>query len=64
LPELEIQVGRDTPFEKYVALEKKAKWSLTFAEGMDAYFIGTFLRGGRGFAVYNNFLFAEDYWKF
>lgn len=64
LPDLEIQIIQDTPFEKYVALEKEAKWSLTFGEGMDAYFMGTFLRGGIGFAVYNDFFFTEDHRTF
>jgi hypothetical protein len=64
LPQLEIQVIQDMPFEKYIALEKEAKWSLTFGEGMDAYFFGTFLRGGVGFAVYNDFFFTADYQGF
>lgn len=61
LPGLEIKVIQDTPFDEYVALEKQAKWSLTFGEGMDAYFFGTFLRGGIGFAVYNDFFFTDNY---
>ncbi|MFM7639949.1 MAG: hypothetical protein ACKO45_00085 [Cyanobium sp.] len=61
LPHLEIQVIQDMPFEQFIALEKEAKWSLTFGEGMDAYFFGTFLRGGVGFAVYNEFFFTADY---
>lgn len=64
LPKLEIQVIQDMPFDKYVALEKEAKWSLTFGEGMDAYFMGTFLRGGISFAVYNDFFFTADYQGF
>lgn len=61
LPDLEIKIIQDTPFDQYVALEKEAKWSLTFGEGMDAYFIGTFMRGGIGFAVYNDFYFTDNY---
>ncbi|MEY4352744.1 MAG: hypothetical protein RLZZ609_985 [Cyanobacteriota bacterium] len=60
MPQLEIQVIQDMPFDKYISLEKEAKWSLTFGEGMDAYFIGIFLRGGIGFSVYNDFFFTDD----
>lgn len=64
MPQLEIQVIQDMPFDKYISLEKEAKWSLTFGEGMDAYFIGIFLRGGIGFSVYNHFFFTADHQGF
>jgi hypothetical protein len=64
MPDLEIQVIQDMPFDKYISLEKEAKWSLTCGEGLDAFFIGIFLRGGVGFAVYDNFFFTAEYQQF
>lgn len=61
LPQLELRVIQNIPFEDYLKLERKAKWSLTFGEGMDAYFLGVFLRGGIGFAVYNEDFFTPEY---
>lgn len=61
LPQLELRVIQNIPFEDYLKLERKAKWSLTFGEGMDAYFSGVFLRGGIGFAVFNEDFFTPEY---
>jgi hypothetical protein len=54
-------VIQNIPFGDYLKLEREAKWSLTFGEGMDAYFLGVFLRGGIGFAVYNEDFFTPEY---
>src|ERR1019366_9350022 len=48
-------------FQDYLVLEKEAKWALTFGEGLDGYFGGVFIRGGIGFAVYNEDFFTPDY---
>ncbi|MGA8529543.1 MAG: hypothetical protein WB622_07505, partial [Acidobacteriaceae bacterium] len=64
LPQFRIQVVSKMPFEEYLGLAQKAKFSLTFGEGMDDYFIGTFLRGGIGFAVYNSQFFTADFHGF
>lgn len=61
LPQLELRVIQNIPFGDYLKLEREAKWSLTFGEGMDAYFLGVFLRGGIGFAVYNEDFFTPEY---
>lgn len=53
LPELEIQVIKGLKYEQYLKLERMAKWSLTFGEGLDGYFYGPVLRGGVAFAVRN-----------
>lgn len=56
---LEQQLGlrcieiRNMPFDHYRALRSRAKWSVTFGEGYDAYFVGTILVGGIGFGVDN-----------
>ena len=53
LPDLEIRTIQSMPFEEYTKLEQDAKWSITFGEGCDGYFYGPAMRGGVGFAVYN-----------
>jgi len=60
-PEMEIRVIWDVRFDEYLKLEKLAKWSLTFGEGLDGYFGGVILRGGVGFAVFNETFFTEEY---
>ncbi len=54
LPDIEIRVIQGLEYEKYLDLEKRAKWSLTFGEGLDGYFYGPVLRGGIAFAVRNS----------
>jgi len=61
LPGLDIRVIQNLPYEEYTKLEHAAKWALTFGEGMDGYFAGTFDRGGIGFAVYNDEFFTPEY---
>lgn len=61
LPEFRIQVVSNMPFEEYLKLGQKAKFSLTFGEGLDDYLLSTFLRGGIGFAVYNSEFFTTQF---
>jgi hypothetical protein len=61
LPHLEMRIISGIPFEEYLRLERAAKWSVTFGEGMDTYFQGVFFRGGVGFAVYNDKFFTPEY---
>lgn len=61
LPHLQIQVISGMRFEEYLKLAQVAKWSLTFGEGLDDYFIGVSLRGGVGFAVYNQDFFTPEF---
>ena len=53
LPSLRIQVIWGLKYEQYLELERAAKWSITFGEGLDGYFYGPMLRGGVAFAVRN-----------
>jgi hypothetical protein len=64
LPHLQICVVSKMPFRKYLKLTRIAKWSLTFGEGMDDYFMGVSMRGGIGFAVYNTEFFTPDFASF
>lgn len=53
LPELKIQVIQDISYEEYKRLIRRAKWSLTFGEGLDGYFAEPIFSGGISFAVFN-----------
>lgn len=53
LPDLRIQVIWGLKYEQYLELERKAKWSITFGEGLDGYFYGPAFRGGVPFGVRN-----------
>jgi hypothetical protein len=61
LPHLQIQVIWRMRFEEYLKLAQVAKWSLTFGEGLDDYFIGVSFRGGVGFTVYNHDFFTPEF---
>ena len=60
IPNLEIIVVNNIPFEEYTELQKSCKFGLTFGEGVDSYFVQCILDGGIGFAVANPVFFTED----
>lgn len=47
--------------EEYAALIGRAKYSLTFGEGLDGYFVEPIFSGSVGLAVYNARFFTEEY---
>jgi hypothetical protein len=61
LPELNIQVVRGLSYEEYKSLIRRAKWTLTFGEGLDGYFIESVFSGSLAFAVYNERFFTADF---
>jgi len=61
LPDLRIEVIWGLKYEQYMALERTAKWSLTFGEGLDGYFYGPVFRGGVAFAVRNGTFDVEGF---
>jgi hypothetical protein len=61
LPELRIQVIQDLSYEDYKKLIVRAKWSLTFGEGLDGYFAETVFSGGVSFAVFNDSYFTPAF---
>jgi len=63
LPDLKIQVIRDLSYEDYLKLIRRAKWSLTFGEGLDGYFTQPIFSGGVSFAVYNDRFFTPAFAK-
>jgi hypothetical protein len=62
-PALRIQVIRNLTFEQYLDVARRAKWSLTFGEGLDSYFSDTVWSGGVSFAVYNERFFTPAFAK-
>lgn len=63
LPKLRIQVIEDLSYDDYKKLIRRAKWSLTFGEGLDGYFAEPVFSGTISFAVYNDQFFTPDFTK-
>ena len=48
-------------YSVYLQIISEARFSLTFGEGLDGYFLEPVFSGGIGIAVYNNRFFDEEY---
>jgi hypothetical protein len=62
-PKLTIQIIKDLHYEDYLRLARRAKWSLTFGEGLDGYFAEPVWSGGVSFAVFNDRYFTPAFAK-
>lgn len=62
-PELTIQIIQNLSFEKYLETARRAKWALTFGEGLDSYFCDPVFNGGVSFAVFNDRFFTPAFAK-
>jgi hypothetical protein len=60
-PRLDVRVVHDLSYEEYKALVSRAKWALTFGEGLDGYFAETIFSGGNSFAVFNERFFTRPF---
>jgi hypothetical protein len=60
-PQLEIRIVQNMSYEEYKALILEAKWSLTFGEGLDGYFVEPIFSGGNSFAVFNDRFFTPAF---
>jgi len=60
-PKLEIRIVNNLSYEEYKALVSRAKWALTFGEGLDGYFAETIFSGGNSFAVFNERFFTPAF---
>lgn len=60
-PKLTIKIIQGLSYEEYKRLISRAKWSLTFGEGLDGYFAEPIFSGGVGFTVFNDRFFTPDY---
>jgi hypothetical protein len=61
VPGLAVQIIRNLTYEQYKEVISRAKWSLTFGEGLDGYLIEPVFSGAIGFAVYNEQFFTPDF---
>ena len=61
LPDLTIRVIENLSYEDYMKLARRAKWSLTFGEGLDGYFVEPNYSGGIPFAVFNDRFFTTEF---
>jgi len=61
LPSFKIQIIQYLTYMEYLNTISRAKFALTFGEGLDFYFIETVFSGGIGFAVYNEDFFTKDF---
>ncbi len=60
-PRLRLQVIKNLSYEEYKRVISKAKWAITFGEGLDGYFIEPIFSGAIAFAVYNDKFFTKDF---
>jgi hypothetical protein len=61
IPGLQVQIIRNLTYEQYKNTIARAKWALTFGEGLDGYIIEPAFSGAVGFAVYNENFFTSDF---
>ena len=61
IPGLHLQIIQNLTYEQYKEVISKAKWSLTFGEGLDGYLIEPIFSGAIGFAIFNEEFFTEDF---
>jgi hypothetical protein len=60
-PDLKIEIIQNLSYEAYKKLIRRAKWSLTFGEGLDGYFAEPVWSGGVSFAVFNDRYFTPAF---
>lgn len=61
LPDYRFLVIQGMTYEEYKLVIGKARFSLTFGEGLDAYFVEPIFSGAVGLAVYNERFFTAPY---
>ena len=60
-PDLTIKIIENLSYADYLDLARRAKWSLTFGEGLDGYFAEPVFCGGVSFAVFNDRYFTPPF---
>lgn len=61
LPNYEFKIIENIKYEDYKKLIGKAKFIITFGEGLDGYFVEPFFSGSISFAVFNEVFFNDSY---
>lgn len=60
-PDMKFIEIKDIPFQEYLRLISRAKWAMSFGEGLDGYFTEPYAAGGVAFTAWNEEFFTEDY---
>ena len=60
-PEMEVVEIKGMKYAEYLDIISRAKWMITFGEGLDGYFVESLRSGAVPFAVNNNVFFDERY---
>ena len=60
-PRIRTLIIKNMSYEKFKESIVRAKWALTFGEGLDGYFVESIFSGCVSFAVYNDKFFGEDF---
>jgi hypothetical protein len=60
-PQLETVVIEGMPYSEYRSILERAKWTFTFGEGLDFYFVESVFSGGIAFAVFNERFFTPEF---
>ncbi len=58
---LRLQMIQNLTYTQYKEVISRAKWSITFGEGLDGYLIEPIFSGAIGFAVYNSDFFTPKF---
>jgi hypothetical protein len=61
LPDHQIIEIRKMTYRRYRSLIRRTKFTFTFGEGLDGYFIESIFSGAIGLAIFNNRFFTDDY---
>jgi hypothetical protein len=61
---LKLQMISGLTYNQFKEVISRAKWALTFGEGLDGYFLEPVLSGAIGFAVYNKEFFTPAFSEF
>lgn len=60
-PSMKFVEIRDILFREYLNLISRAKWAMSFGEGLDGYFVEPYCAGGVAFTVWNDAFFTDKY---
>lgn len=60
-PDLKMKMIKNIPYDDYLDLISRAKWMITFGEGLDGYAMESIRSGAISFAVFNNTFFNERF---
>jgi hypothetical protein len=58
---LQLQMIQGITYTEFKNVISRAKWALTFGEGLDGYLVEPIFSGAIGFAVYNEDFFTNDF---